>query len=182
MACRLLAPSHYLNQCWFISKWNLRNKLQWNSNKDSNIFIQENAFEFVVWKMAAIFSWPQCVNPIGFSVSAFIILCTCWFLFSHNIYFPTSACLIYRQDNLLTGYCSDLLNFKWNFIEIYSLVYNWQYVRIGSGNGLVPDRQQAFALFWTNVYHNQLIKWRSENNASAFYFLPLKLYTFKYGN
>ena len=26
------------------------------------IFVQENSFETVVWKMAAILSWPQCVN------------------------------------------------------------------------------------------------------------------------
>ena len=28
----------------------------------SYIFIQENAFEYVVWKMAAILSLPQCVK------------------------------------------------------------------------------------------------------------------------
>ena len=27
------APSHYLNQCWNIVDWTLRNKLQWNFNK-----------------------------------------------------------------------------------------------------------------------------------------------------
>ena len=32
----------------------LGNKLQWNFNWNSNIFIQENAFENVIWKMAAI--------------------------------------------------------------------------------------------------------------------------------
>ena len=30
-------------------------KLQWNFNRNSYIFIQENASEYVVWKMAAIF-------------------------------------------------------------------------------------------------------------------------------
>ena len=34
--------------------WTLGNKLQWNLNRNSCIFIQENAFENVVWKMAAI--------------------------------------------------------------------------------------------------------------------------------
>ena len=34
----------------------------WNFNRKSNIFIQENAFESVVWEMAAILSRPQCVN------------------------------------------------------------------------------------------------------------------------
>ena len=37
--------SHYLNQCWKIVYWTLRNKLQWNPNRNSYIFIQENAFE-----------------------------------------------------------------------------------------------------------------------------------------
>ena len=27
------APSHYLNQCWVMLNWTLRNKLQWNFNK-----------------------------------------------------------------------------------------------------------------------------------------------------
>ena len=38
----------------------LGNKLQWNLNKE--FFIQENAFENVVWNMAAILSRPQCVK------------------------------------------------------------------------------------------------------------------------
>ena len=37
------------------------NKLQWNFDQNSYIFIQENAFENV-WKIVAIFSWPQCVK------------------------------------------------------------------------------------------------------------------------
>ena len=35
------APSHYLNQCWVIVKWPLRNKLQWNFNQNKNIFIRK---------------------------------------------------------------------------------------------------------------------------------------------
>ena len=54
-------PSHYLNQCWNIVNFNLRNKLQWNINRNSYIFIQENAFENVVCKISAIMSQPQCV-------------------------------------------------------------------------------------------------------------------------
>ena len=40
----------------------LGNKLQWNFNLNSNVFFQENAFEDVVWKMAAILSRPECVK------------------------------------------------------------------------------------------------------------------------
>ena len=42
--------------------WTPKNKLQWNVNRNSYIFIQENPLENVVWKMAAILSRPQCVN------------------------------------------------------------------------------------------------------------------------
>ena len=58
----LSASSHYLNQCWYIVNWTPRNKHQWNVNRNSYIFIQENPFEHVVWKMVAILSRPQCVN------------------------------------------------------------------------------------------------------------------------
>ena len=56
------APSHYLNQCWNIVNWTLRNKLQWNFNRNSNIFIQQNALQNGVCEMASILSRPQCVN------------------------------------------------------------------------------------------------------------------------
>ena len=36
-------------------------KLQWNFNRNSNISVQEKAFENVVYKMAPILSLPQCV-------------------------------------------------------------------------------------------------------------------------
>ena len=36
------------------------NKIQWNINRISYIFIQENAFEYVVCKMSDILFWPKC--------------------------------------------------------------------------------------------------------------------------
>ena len=42
---------HYLNQCWNIVNLTLRNKLQWNLNPSSHIFI---------------LSRPQCVNTVQF--------------------------------------------------------------------------------------------------------------------
>ena len=57
-----MAPSHHLNQCWNIVNWTIRNKLKWNFNLNSNIFIQRNTFESVVCEMVAISSWSQCVN------------------------------------------------------------------------------------------------------------------------
>ena len=48
------APSHYLNQCWVFVNWTLRNKLQWNFNQDTKLFIHENASEYIVCEMVAI--------------------------------------------------------------------------------------------------------------------------------
>ena len=60
-----LAPSHSLNQCCIIVNWTLRNRLLSNCIWNSSIFIQENAFENVVWKMSAILSGPQYVKPVS---------------------------------------------------------------------------------------------------------------------
>ena len=54
--------SHYLNQCWVIVNWTLRNKLQWNFNKNSKLFIHEKASENIVCEMAAILSRGRRVN------------------------------------------------------------------------------------------------------------------------
>ena len=42
----------------------LGNKLQWNFNRNYNIFSQENAFEDVVRKLVGILTRPQCVNTL----------------------------------------------------------------------------------------------------------------------
>ena len=54
-------PSHYLNQGWNIVNWILGPKIHWNLNRNLYIFIQENAFEIVIRKVAAILSRLQCV-------------------------------------------------------------------------------------------------------------------------
>ena len=47
---------HYLNQCWHIIHQTPRNAFQWNFICNSTVSIKENAFEYVVCKMAAILS------------------------------------------------------------------------------------------------------------------------------
>ena len=59
-----LSPSHYLNLWWNIVNWTLRNKLQRKFNRNSNIFIQENALENIVCEMASILSRPQWVKDV----------------------------------------------------------------------------------------------------------------------
>ena len=51
-----LSPSHYLNQCWNIVNWTLSNKLQWNFNRNSNIF-----FKKMCLKVSSVKWWPFCI-------------------------------------------------------------------------------------------------------------------------
>ena len=50
------APSHYLNRCWVIINWTLRNKLPWNFNQNTKRFILVNASEYIVCEITAILS------------------------------------------------------------------------------------------------------------------------------
>ena len=63
MACRLFgAKPLYLNQCWLIACWTIKDKLQSDVNGNSSIFILENVFENTVCELA----WrPLC---LGFNV------------------------------------------------------------------------------------------------------------------
>ena len=56
--------SHYLNQCWIIVNWILRNKLQWYLNQNTKVFIPKNAFENTVWEMVAILSRGRWVKSL----------------------------------------------------------------------------------------------------------------------
>ena len=43
-----------MNQWWLFVNWTLVNKIQWNLNQNTTIFIQENNFENAIYKMVAI--------------------------------------------------------------------------------------------------------------------------------
>ena len=58
MACRLLGAKPLSEPMLIYSQLD---KIEWNINQNSSISIQENTFENVIWKMAAILSRPQCV-------------------------------------------------------------------------------------------------------------------------
>ena len=55
--------SEELGHCyknWLVVNWTLKNNIQWNLNRKSNILTQENAFENIVCEMAIIWFRPQC--------------------------------------------------------------------------------------------------------------------------
>ena len=61
MACHLfgtkpLSEPNKFNQYSVIVNWTPRNKLQWNFNQNTKLFIHKNASENIVCEMAAIFS------------------------------------------------------------------------------------------------------------------------------
>ena len=71
----------YLNQCWNIVNWTLRNKLQWNFNRNSYIFIQGNALKMSSWKwgpfclglnVLTVRENTRCVQPGTISTSCTI--------------------------------------------------------------------------------------------------------------
>ena len=55
-------PNHYLNQCWHIVNWIVGNRFLSNLNQNEYIATEENAFQNVICKMAAILSQPQFVK------------------------------------------------------------------------------------------------------------------------
>ena len=57
----------HCNECWIVVNWKLKNKLKWNIERNFYIFIQENAFQNVVCKMAATLLWS--VNSVEVSKS-----------------------------------------------------------------------------------------------------------------
>ena len=63
----LLAPTHYLNQCWYNVNCTLGSKFQGDWNNDMAIFAQENEFEYVLSRAVTILSRPQYVKNITLS-------------------------------------------------------------------------------------------------------------------
>ena len=104
MAFTYSAPSHYLNQCWHIVNWTIGNKFQWNFNRNSNIFIQENAFENVL-----------CQN--GTSLTFLKI----WFLSDLKLRFP-DFCQVckFTGFSLTAGHCKfpdTSIPFPWFYLS-----------------------------------------------------------------
>ena len=48
------APSRYLNQCWVIFNWTLRNNLQWNLNQNTNFLNPEMAAFLSRWVIPTV--------------------------------------------------------------------------------------------------------------------------------
>ena len=110
MAWRRPGASHYLNQCWNIVNLAIWNKLQWNLKRNWYIFIQENAFENVVRKLAAILSPPQCIKYLVSNRVKKIIQ----FYLSYTPYFLWKA---KHEGFCITVYCFTITCFYWPTLD-----------------------------------------------------------------
>ena len=169
-----MAPSHYLNQHWNIVNLNLRNKLQWKFHRNSNIFIEENALENVVCKMASILSQTQSVDNKMTTVSLmkYIFLCVkcCNFDLNFTEHSPRgpvnnkpvkvdSVCLFHdwKWSFIINFYDRSLITRNHDHWLIAHLTHWGRVTHIcvsklsifGSDNGLSPGRRQA--IIWTNA-------------------------------
>ena len=69
VACSV--PTHHLNQCWMIVNWILENKLQWNLNQNTTIFLPENKLKLSSpkWPPFCLDIDDQCVKNIDCQIS-----------------------------------------------------------------------------------------------------------------
>ena len=154
-------PCHYLNQCCFIVNWNLRNKFQWNCNRNWNIFIQEKACGNIVWEMAANLSRPQFVNVVSVLPSRHYKTSTGTVLtlkFADGWNYLALSCL--KGTHFLANFLQ-----KKNFFCLKGFI--WENASICSGNRLVSDRRQAITLtkddpvHWCHIRSLYIGQWKS---------------------
>ena len=146
-----LAPSHYLNQWFLIVNWILRNKSQWNLNQNTKIFIEENPFENVVCKMAAILFRPQCVsnvtqlyNYIKYRIKILITAC------KSNL-FPNNNNLVLFSNYLFTLTLSGIHNVltQPKKVQIQILYSLWQIPRSIMEN--ISSKKKKFTLYFLSL-------------------------------
>ena len=135
MVVASLAPSHYLKQCWNIVNSNLRNTHQRNLKWNSYIFIEENAFENVVWKMAAILSRPQWVNWDG-----------CWQDIPSKLSAVENAVPINAD--------------KWLFLAATKQLYKWYFPSVCPSVRLSVrlSVRHTFLTMFPSSYHHEIFK------------------------
>ena len=89
---------HCLNQCWNIVHWTLGNKLQWNFNRNSYSFIQENAFQNI-WKWG-----PFCLSLNVLMVITDALLPIGWWKYQ-KWWPPTRSWVPFLMAQVTAYYC-----------------------------------------------------------------------------
>ena len=129
------APSHYLSHCWYIVNWTLGNKLQWNSDQNTKLFIHKNESENIICEIAAILSrgrwvWKQ------------IIL-------AHNSIIASNFYVCLVQWNVLTYLTHD----ESDLLSVWREIYNCM-----SKNGTAPQNIFSMAFHSYNGSYVHMIR------------------------
>ena len=80
-----------------------------NLHRNSYIFIQENVFQIVVWKMAAILSWPQCVKFLS------------WYLSKMGRLHQNT---LWSEFNSLWNICWNMMKYMNAFLHFFTIYWN----------------------------------------------------------
>ena len=123
------------------------NKLQWTFNRNSNIFIQENALENVVCEMASILSRPQCVKDnvyVTWYLRCEVAVITIWYYWVLR--------LRYRHAH----YNDALVSTVTSQITIITIVYSSVY----SGADQIKHQRSAPLAFLRGI-----TRWQRASNA-----------------
>ena len=100
-------------------------KLKWNLKQNSHIFIQENSFGNVVWKIAAILSRPQCDNRVSHPGGFYWDYCSGALYLSKisatHLKIRSYGCLIFKwvADFTLDGLWQEIRNSIANALELH---------------------------------------------------------------
>ena len=107
-----MVPSHYLNQCWVIVYWVLRNKLQWNLNQITKLFFYKNTYENVALEITQLI---QSLTPTPtFGIKYFAYFGThLWNMSSHHIKTRCLCIILIIQKWLGPTCCSVCMQVVW---------------------------------------------------------------------
>ena len=83
-----------------VVNWTLRNKLQWNFNQNTTLFVHENASENIVCKTAAILSRGRWVNKYQVCFLSKYFYCT-WQIYIMEIYSYVCRAHLHRSLSYL---------------------------------------------------------------------------------
>ena len=115
-------------------------KLQWNFNQNSNIFIQENAFENVICEMTSILSRPQCVNRKRKRRYGFVFITLSNFLKTYTL--PYSWASHWKLIQLLTRGI-----YKTDDVVVTQTIIKGYYIEYQSTSG------RTWTRLWTHQRH-----------------------------
>ena len=145
-----------LNQCWNIINWTPGNKLQWNFNQNTKLFIHENASENIVCEMVTILCGGRLVN-VSNSTVLYSKHCIDVISWSKMISLQPFFCLFWNPDKHTLTHppeakiadISKTFVFSWiNFLAATKQLYKWYF----------PSVCHTFSTMFPSSYHHEIFR------------------------